>query len=98
MDNLRHLREASTALDRQASLPMASIYSPVDSWSWPGSAKTNHLINPVIASQKEQRMTRGPCFMTHTDELQTRPSPVRSLSLGRSVVTLGIGMMVWSLL
>ena len=40
-------------------------------------------------------MTGVISFRTQTDRLQTRPSTVRSRSLGRSVVTLGIGMMLW---
>src|SRR5215470_675300 len=90
--------EASTALARQLSTPMASLCSPVDSRSMPGSATMNRLITPVIASQEEQRMTRGPCSATYTDVLPTRPSPGHSRSLGWSVVAFGIGILVWSLL
>src|SRR5262249_1838243 len=43
-------------------------------------------------------MTSSPCCVTHTDALQTRPSPGRSLALGRSVVAFGMGLLLWSLL
>ena len=43
-------------------------------------------------------MIRVLCSVTQPDGLQTRPSPVRSLSLGRCVVMLGIGLMWWSIL